>query len=1134
MKSVKYFLVSLFTSLLLFNDASSQAPVLLKDINLHDAPAQRSPYQFIETDGVIYFIGEDRTHGRELFSYDPQTGEVSLVKDLYPGGENSSISNLFIYKDTLYFSAFNEVFGGELFTTDGTAEGTVPVTSHDFYVGSVSEVVFMDGLIYMSASWDNLGSELYVSDGTGEETTLIRDIYPGLTGSEPRHLTIFDNEIYFVGRASSSGQELWKSDGTADGTVLVKDIVPGNGSPSIFQLGVLGEYLYFNADTDASGSELWRTDGTAEGTELFVDINPGPGNSYPNDFVVTDTVIYFSAGNEQGQGGLWKTNGTVEGTMEIKTINASTFPSHGAIYDMVFIDSLLYFRASDGIVGQELWISDGTSDGTFPIDLEDGSGSSSPREFTKSGDMVYFQAKTQSSGFELWRTDGTPGGTELLELAPGEASSSPTNLFAHNDTLYMNAFQTLYKSDGTVAGTIPVDPLEGTESSMLNEDDQYPFLLGGANNLFFFQANDGIHYFELWKSDGTPEGTGMVEDIFTNEDTYLNERPRILNAIEGDSLLYFVANHPYYGVELWKSDGTEGGTSIVKDINPGAAGGVQNYFAVTNAGAKLLFFANDGVNGLEIWSSDGTSDGTNMVTQLVEGAGGISLFTIPVAGLGKMFFSLYTAENGMEPWVTDGTESGTMLLKDINPGAGNSQVSGHCFWQDSVYFWANDGSAGAQLWKSDGTSEGTEKMSDFPTVSAYSSQPSAIVRIGSSLYFSYDDAVRRSELHKYNLNTNELSLVRDINSPGESAPRELTVLNDQIIFIARTNSEGDELWASDGTSEGTRLLKDIVPGPRYSNVNNLMVAAGKGWFIADDPDQGSVLWQTDGTSEGTVPVEGSPVNVTEINAYNGVLYLIAGNQEYGFEPYKYDIKQEQFITFDPMEEKQYGDVPFMLNGTSTAGLSVDYTSSQPTVATVEGGMVTIHNAGETTITAAQPGNEVYVSAAEQEQNLVVRKADLSVTAQDVTRGEGEENPEFELIYDGFVYDDDPDDLDETPVAATSADAESPAGSYDINVTGGADKNYSFTYSNGVLTVTEITGTGDTPKKAFNIYPNPASSFLYIGTQDVETVSYRIMDITGTIHHEGETLDGQIRLDALEPGSYVLILEDSDRYMIVIE
>ncbi len=104
---------------------------------------------------------------------------------------------------------------------------------------------------------------------------MVKDIYPGGTGSYPTNLTAVGSTVFFQAGDGTHGTELWKSDGTAAGTVLVKDINPGTTSGMTDYLTAVGSTLFFSACDGTNGTELWKSDGTSSGTALAKDINPG-------------------------------------------------------------------------------------------------------------------------------------------------------------------------------------------------------------------------------------------------------------------------------------------------------------------------------------------------------------------------------------------------------------------------------------------------------------------------------------------------------------------------------------------------------------------------------------------------------------------------------------------------------------------------------------------------------------------------------------------------------------------------------------------------------------------------------------------------------------------------------------------
>jgi ELWxxDGT repeat protein len=167
---------------------------------------------------------------------------------------------------------------------------------------------------------------------------------------------------------------------------------------------------------------------------------------------------------------------------------------------------------------------------------------------------------------------------------------------------------------------------------------------------------------------------------------------------------------------------------LVKDINPetsnyGFTSG-SSPFNLTEFNDRLYFSASDGENGRELWVSDGTTDGTQLLKDINPG-GSDSGFTYNFLGdftelNDRLYFGANDGENGNELWVSDGTAEGTQLLVDIDPGASSSYPSDFTELNDRLYFGANDGENGRELWVSDGTAEGTQLLKDInPGESSY-------------------------------------------------------------------------------------------------------------------------------------------------------------------------------------------------------------------------------------------------------------------------------------------------------------------------------------------------------------------------------------------------------------------------------
>ena len=143
----------------------------------------------------------------------------------------------------------------------------------------------------------------------------------------------------------------------------------------------------------------------------------------------------------------------------------------------------------------------------------------------------------------------------------------------------------------------------------------------------------------------------MLKDINTGDaDSY----PWIMGQTE--DLLFFRALTSLNGYELWVTDGTESGTNMVKDINPGSSSGFYGYYGFQYFNDKFYFGGNNGTSGEELWATDGTENGTYLVKEIRgEDSNGNNYGSNPngftVIG-DTLYFIANDGEHGSEPWMT--------------------------------------------------------------------------------------------------------------------------------------------------------------------------------------------------------------------------------------------------------------------------------------------------------------------------------------------------------------------------------------------------------------------------------------------------------------------------------------------------
>ena len=404
-----------------------------------------------------------------------------------------------------------------------------------------------------------------------------------------------------------------------------------------------------------------------------------------------------------------------------------------------------------------------------------------------------------------------------------------------------------------------------------------------------FVALEPVNGFALWRTDGTRAGTTLIRDI---------NSIRVFNPIvAGNGVLFFAAAERtgQFGIELWRSDGTFNGTVMVADLNPGPASSQSSSPSMLNAGGILYFQASDGVSGFELWKIEAgrSVPGTGLLPrpQLVKdinpgpGSGG----AISMAFVGStLFFVAQDPDHGFELWKSDGTAEGTVLVKDILPGPESSFPTLLPFG-DRVLFSTQvfDDEALNGLWISDGTESGTLRLGSPPFVEN-------IVVAGRRAFFQTNTPETGDELGVTDGTAAGTYVIDARPGPEGLSPTIWAApLGDNLIFSpGETDQPGTtfEPWISDGTVSGTRLLKDIEPAfssgaTKYTSVGRLV------FFAAFDTTDGEELWVTDGTTEGTRlvkdinrgPESASPRSLRSIR---GVLYMSADDGVHGFEPWK--------------------------------------------------------------------------------------------------------------------------------------------------------------------------------------------------------------------------------------------------------
>jgi ELWxxDGT repeat protein len=417
-----------------------------------------------------------------------------------------------------------------------------------------------------------------------------------------------------------------------------------------------------------------------------------------------------------------------------------------------------------------------------------------------------------------------------------------------------------------------------------NPQDALDFSIAlDQTQLFSRQANPTTR--ELWRTDGTAQGTTRIKSIPTSAMQSLGIiNGRAFFQVEGDRNPLWQTNGktaspipafpsgiiPYNATtvlgnnllvslqkntsaELWTTNGTTSKRLKQWSYNSGFAWTPQ---FPTTVGNQTFFSM---VNAKQQWRlgrTDGTTRGTIELPQVNPAAQPVT------PGKNRVYFEGETPEKGFEWWTSDGTVKGTKILKDIFPGPDSSAPRMLEGLGDRFFALANSPN-GYELWVTEGTAESTKKVKQIGDISSMADRRSFVHQ--GKLFFSVANAFWVTDGTPEG--TQKLAAV-------ETAQNFVT-FKDRLYFAA-AGKQGMELWVSDGTAAGTQQMLDIFPGtqtlmppcappsPMYppspcepiivennAAPHSFVVRGDRLYFIAANQVAPASLWVSDGTSKGT-------------------------------------------------------------------------------------------------------------------------------------------------------------------------------------------------------------------------------------------------------------------------------------------
>lgn len=300
-----------------------------------------------------------------------------------------------------------------------------------------------------------------------------------------------------------------------------------------------------------------------------------------------------------------------------------------------------------------------------------------------------------------------------------------------------------------------------------------------------------------------------------------------------------------------------GAQTLVKDIMKGSNGSFPVFLAASDSN---FIFTAENMNGRELWVSDGTAPGTHMISDFAPGSSSSKFdWAKWYPGFGYLLINqVSNSSDYCELWRSDGTDSGTVLLNDSFLKEIDVRDN-FVLLKGKVIFAASSTLTGNELWITDGTRDGTRLLKDF--------------------------------------------------FPGKmgAAPNGLTVVDSLLYFIAAVPLYGIEICVSDGTSDGTRMAFDFNPDISSTilpnQINNIIGVDHKIYFLGTKGDSiGYELYATDGTLNGTQLVSdfchnprNKDSNGTLVKMNDSVFFITAFSNDFIYKVYRYDTRKKSLV-----------------------------------------------------------------------------------------------------------------------------------------------------------------------------------------------------------------------------------------------
>lgn len=410
-------------------------------------------------------------------------------------------------------------------------------------------------------------------------------------GGLPQAFVPLGERAIFLANDRTHGFEPWVSDGTAAGTHLLRDLCPGECSSRVYFLGAAGGHVYFSVIRPTAPGELWRSDGTSSGTVELEEFcrQPCPRFFLGVPHLLEDEALWMvgestRAGSRVPEGSrwLWRLDLATGRTRPALDLCRDVDPCYGSVFDIVRRGDDLVALVTSGFEGSQPWRIPAGTDDPEPIPI----GEHADARFVaadSAGRLLVFIQESNNDPGRVWAAE--PGSYELAPIVElpdrrtlriGPELSGRLYFVVQEFPFGSLQRAELWATDGSAAGTgrvlsgvdwrVPVKRLADrllvagstqlVDEALLAVDPAAETTLlavGDVSNLevagdrAIFDLQEEATGAEPWTTDGTPQGTEMLGDLYPGPES---SAPRWFTATE-EGLVFFSALHPDTDRELW-------------------------------------------------------------------------------------------------------------------------------------------------------------------------------------------------------------------------------------------------------------------------------------------------------------------------------------------------------------------------------------------------------------------------------------------------------------------------------------------------------------------------------------------------------------------------------------------------------